>query len=46
LLTSHYPLARHGVVDQEAPQANAEKKAQEDVEGDPLATPRRREVTG
>jgi hypothetical protein len=29
---------RHGIAYQEAAQANAQKEAQEDAEGDPLAT--------
>src|SRR6476620_5245353 len=31
----------HGFADQEAPQAHAQEKAQEDAEADPLATSRR-----
>src|SRR4051794_31716931 len=30
---------RHGIADQEAPQAHAQEEAQEDVEGHPLAAP-------
>src|SRR5581483_1323755 len=32
-----YPVRPHGVVDQEAPQADAQEEAQEDAEGHPLA---------
>jgi hypothetical protein len=31
----------HGIADQEAPEAHEKKEAQEDAEGDPLATPGR-----
>jgi hypothetical protein len=34
----------NGILDQKAPQANAEEEAQEDAQGNPLAATRRREV--
>jgi hypothetical protein len=37
--------ARHGISDQEAPQAHAQEEAQEDAQEDALAATRQQEVT-
>ncbi len=43
--SASYPASRHGIADQEAPQAHAEEEAQEDAEGHSLAATSRRQVT-